>query len=199
MNEAPSPILHISGTISIQSMKEHLRDRCADLFKKLLLVYLVVFCLLNMALHLYYWFPALKYGNATIGEWFIDCWSWLFGSFAFWVYIGLIALYGLFLLVIRPRQAEKQLLRSDPNGIPACYDFYEDHLEVNLVSQTAEQTIRIKYADVQRKIKETGLCITLASVQKNRVSLYKTIMTLQETEKARELLRTRCPQRKPRS
>ena len=196
MNESEAPILLIRGTISIESMKENLRNRAAELFKKLVLIYVIFFVVFNLALHLYYWYPALKYGYATIGDWFIDSWSWLLGSFAFWMYIGFIALYGLYLLVIRPRQAEKQLLRTDPDGIPASYAFYEDQLVVNIVSQTAEQTIRIRYADVQRKIKESALCISLVSVRKDRVSLFKTIMTPREMESVLALLRERCPQRR---
>ena len=71
---------------------------------------------------------------------------------------------------------------SPPSGIPSIpVDF-----------------ILLSYADVQRKIKETKYTIALSTVQRNRIALYKAVMTSEELERVRGILKERCPQHRTR-
>ena len=72
-------------------------------------------------------------------------------------------------------------------------------LVTHINSRSGENFVRMHYTDVQRKIKETKYVFTLSTGQKNRISLFKAIMTPEEEKTARELLKERCPQRRRRS
>lgn len=109
---------------------------------------------------------------------------------------GFLVCYAIELIVIRPNQAKKRLHELHPDGLPVTYDFFDDVLVISSATQTVDETYRLKYSDVRRKIRETRFVITLSTGQRNRIGLYKTVMTLEETEQVRRLLHERCPQRK---
>ena len=81
-----------------------------------------------------------------------------------------------------------------PDGLPIVYDFFEEMLVINSSSQAADQTIRLKYGDVRRRIRENGHIFKLSTGQRNRLGLYKAIMTGDEIRSVRALLKERCPQ-----
>ncbi|MBQ6174157.1 MAG: hypothetical protein IJK28_06000, partial [Clostridia bacterium] len=83
-----------------------------------------------------------------------------------------------------------------PDGFPVTYDFFDDTLVISSATKTSDETFRLKYADVQRKIRETRYTIALSTGQRNRIGLYKAVMAPEETEQVRKLLNERCPQRK---
>ena len=68
--------------------------------------------------------------------------------------------------------------------------------EVQVVREDLNIKMGLPYADVQRKIKETKHWFLLSTARKNRIYLYKAIMTPEEAERVRRLLNERCPQRK---
>ena len=112
------------------------------------------------------------------------------------IFLGCIALYALIHLLIRPFQGRKRFRELYPEGMPVVYAFYGDRMKIHSVTAISDQTARLPYADVQRKIKETKHWIRLSTARKNRIYLYKAIMTPEEAERVRRLLNERCPQRK---
>ena len=114
-------------------------------------------------------------------------------------FTAVIVFYAVNNLVIKPARAAKRMRERDPEGAPFVYDFYEDRLEIKSSSQSSDETIRVKYADVQRRIRESRYILMLSTGQRNRFLLYKTIMTPEEASQMVELLCTRCPQRRVRN
>ena len=195
MDETKRPILQIAGTIPEKDYKAAARSAFTRFFLKYLAVYLLILFLLNLFFQLFQWLPLLMDGLPF--SWFLYDFVWfLDGGLFTWLIFGIIALFGVYCIVIRPAQAVKQLRKLQPDGIRVRYDFYEEHLVKTVVTSTTEQKIRVKYADVRRKIRETRINIILPSVQQEPVLLYKTIMTPREEESVRALLKERCPQRR---
>lgn len=196
MTETREPILHIRGIITEEALKARTREKYADFFRKYVLIYLGILLLVFLGITLYDWLPDLREGYLTLGEWFLFSCGSLFGSFAFWLLAAMLALYGLVVLVLRPAQAVKQMRELHPDGIEIDYSFFEDELVVKAVSPTADETLRIRYSDVRRKIRETPISIVLSAGVRKNFGLHKTVMTPREAESVLALLRERCPQRR---
>ncbi len=199
MSEAKEPEIHVSGTVTEDNYTTAVRAGGIELFLKYVLSFLFLMILIDFIVSFYYWYPGLRDGYATYGEFNSAVWKEILSvSPGNCLLIGFIVLYALYLIVFRPLQAGKRLRELHPEGFPVVYDFYEDQLVIHSASQTADETFRLKYADVQRKIRETKYMFKLATANRNKIGLYKAVMTAENTESIRRLLNERCPQRKPR-
>ena len=196
MNESQTPILHIRGNIDEKAQAARVRGDGKRLFFPVCGIYLALCLGFYLCLDLCEWYPWLRNGYFTLGEFFREIASRFVGTCPFWLILGFLVLYALILLVIRPIQAANYVRRLVPDGIPITYDFYEDHLELTADTSESNQTLRMAYADVQRKIRVTRTNIILSTGRKNTMTLYKSVMTPQEAETVLELLKARCPQRK---
>ena len=83
-----------------------------------------------------------------------------------------------------------------PDGLPVVYVFFDNMLVIGSCEAAADQTLRMKYGDVRRRIRENGHIFKLSTGQRNRLGLYKAIMTGDEIRSVRALLKERCPQHK---
>ena len=199
MSEAKEPEIHVSGTVTEQDYTTAARARGAQLFWKFMLVYLLLLLFIHFITNFYYWYPYLRDGRAAYSDFFHEAWKTFFSaSPASFMMIGFLVLYALYLIVFRPLQGKKRLHELHPEGLPVVYDFYEDQLVVRSATQTSDETYRLKYADVQRKIKETKFLFILATAKRNKIGLFKAVMSPDNTESIRKLLNERCPQRKSR-
>ena len=195
MAEIDTPVLHISGTITGEDYKTVLRNRGAHLFLKWVIIYLVVIVAVVLGTSLYAWLPDLKAGYITVGEWLGEVLDYsIQNTIMPYVFIGFVVLYGLFLILIRPVIAEKRMRELYPGGTPIIYDFYDDKLVVTVNSVSANETFRLKYNSIRLKVSESKYLFMLSTGQKNKFSLYKTIMTPEEIEKVRGLLNAGCLQ-----
>ena len=188
MSKAEAPILHIAGTIAVRDYKADLRVRSIPVF----LVYLLITALLKAGTSLYHWFADLRDGVITFGEWLRIVWESMGFPSVFFCALILVALY---LLLIRPFLAGERMRRLHPEGIRVKCDFYDDRLVLNASGRSEDGTIRLMYADVRRRITETRYSFTLSTDQRNKLSLFKTVMKPDEVERVRRLLKERCPQR----
>ncbi|MBQ9408145.1 MAG: hypothetical protein IJU28_01960 [Clostridia bacterium] len=197
MENAEKPLLHISGTLSVEDTVKVWRFRGIQHFWKYALIYLLLCALVFFGTSLYYWYSDLRDGYITVGEWLDYAIRGVFdGSIADFVIIGFLIIYALYLIVIRPTQVGKRIRELNPGGTPLTYDFYEDRIVFSTMSKSVAETYQIEYAKVQRKIKEDKYSFRLSTGQKNRIGLSKIIMTAEEIESVRKLLKERCPQRK---
>ena len=200
MENAEKPLLHISGTTSVEDTVKVWRYRGVQYFWKYALVYLLICIAVFFGTSLYYWYSDLRDGYITFSEWLDFAFRGVFdGRVSNFIIIGFLVFYALYLIVIRPMQVGKRVRELNPDGTPLTYDFYEDRVAISTMSKSITETYQIEYAKVQRKIKEDKYSFQLSTGQKNRASLFKAIMTPEEEKAARELLKERCPQRRRRS
>jgi hypothetical protein len=198
MDEEKIPLIHICGTVSEQDFSGAVRARGIRIFLKFLLFYLLAMVLIGFGTSFYSWYPYIRNGSSSYAEWIDGTWNSFFSmSFTTSVIIGLIAVYAVLCIGVRPMRARKRFHELYSEGAQAVYDFFDDQLVIRISSSTADETFRLKYSDVRRKIKETRYLILLSTGQKNRVALYKAVMTPDQTERTRKLLNERCPQRRP--
>ena len=196
MSESESAILKISGTLTLEDYKSAVMARNIRAFIKAVVVFILAVIVLVAILTLFQTYPYLKNGEATVKEVAeIALGVFTKGAMPF-ILIGFIALYAILLFLIRPYQTMKRMRELYPGGIAFVYNFYEDRLEASSTSKTGDSTVRFKYSDVQRKIKETSYAFVLSTEQRNRYLLFKRIMTPDEAAAVRELLSARCPQGK---
>ncbi|MBR4235790.1 MAG: hypothetical protein IKR85_06985 [Clostridia bacterium] len=197
MSESDESILHISGTMTEKDYLAAVRARNGRYFLRYMVIYVLLMLIFVLGLSLYEVFPYLKSGEITLSEWLIELWNALLSrTTPFVTIIGLLILYAVVLLLVRPAQLAKRMRELYPTGMPLVYDFYVDRLVLNSSSHSGDQTVRLLYSDVQRRIKEHKYTITLSTGQKNRYSLFKSIMTPEEVAVVRDLLKTHCPQHK---
>ena len=196
MSEKENPIIHISGTLTLRDYMAALRAGGLRFFLIVSAIYLLMTLLIPLGMSLPNWYPYLKDGRATVGEWLNTYWEATVSGSGIFFLLGFLALYALYLLLIRPFLAGKRMRELYPDGLPIVYDFFEEMLVINSSTQAADQTVRMKYGDVQRKIRETGHVFRLSTGQRNRLGLYKAIMTEEEIGRVRVLLKERCPQHK---
>ena len=197
MSESKAPVIHISGTVTEKDYTNAVRARGIRNFLKYAVIYILVMLLFDLGVSIYYWYPELKNGRITFSAWLNEAWGTVFSaSPGTCVIAGFLVLFAVYLMIIRPGQAKKRLRELHPNGLHVTYDFFDDVLVISSATQTADETFRLRYADVQRKIGETGYVISLSTGKRNRIGLYKTVMTPEETERVRKLLNERCPQRR---
>ena len=76
------------------------------------------------------------------------------------------------------------------------YAFYDDHLVLSTCSQSSDDASGLMYSDIQRKIIDARYEFVLSTGRKNRLFLYKAIMTQEEVGQVQKLLGERCPQHK---
>ena len=199
MSEAKEPVIHISGTVTEKDYTTAVRANGIRYCLKFTIAYMVLMFVISLGIDFYYWVPDLKEGYITFGEWLSGAVEDVFRlSPATWIVIGVLVFYPVFCIVIRPILAKKRLHELHPDGFPVTYDFFDDTLVISTSTQTTDETFRLKYADVQRKIKETKNTIALSTVQRNRIALYKAVMTSEELERVRGILKERCPQHRTR-
>ena len=197
MENAGVPILSVGGTLTENDYKAAVRARGVREFLTAVLIWLLIMLLLVFGYGLYEVYPYLKSGEITLSEWLIELWNALLSrTTPFVTIIGLLILYAVVLLLVRPAQLAQRMRELYPTGMPLVYDFYVDRLVLNSSSHSGDQTVRLLYSDVQRRIKEHKYTITLSTGQKNRYSLFKSIMTPEEVAVVRDLLKTHCPQHK---
>lgn len=197
MENAEKPLLHISGTLSVEDTVKVWRFRGIQHFWKYALVYLLICIAVFFGTSLYYWYSDLRDGYITFSEWLDFAFRGVFdGRVSNFIIIGFLVFYALYLIVIRPMQVGKRVRELNPDGTPLTYDFYEDRVAISTMSKSITETYQIEYAKVQRKIKEDKYSFQLSTGQKNRIGLTKIIMTAEEIENVRKLLKERCPQRK---
>ena len=196
MSEKETPIIHISGTLTLKNYMAAVR---AGGLRSMLIILVIILpgsFLCTLLISLPDWIPYLKDGRATLGEWLTTYWKATVNGSSIFVLLGFLILYALYLLLIRPYLAGKRMRERHPDGLPIDYDFFEEMLVINSSSQLADQTIRMKYGDVRRRIRENGHIFKLSTGQRNRLGLYKAIMTGDEIRSVRALLKERCPQHK---
>ena len=196
MSESDESILHISGTMTEKDYLAAVRARSGRAFLKVTFIYVLLMLIYVLGLGIYKVFPYLKSGEITFGEWLIGLWNALLSGTMPYVIVGFLILYAVVLFLVRPAQIAKRMHELYPTGMPLVYDFYDDRLVINSSSPSGDQTMRLLYSDVQRRIKEHKYTITLSTGQKNRYSLFKSIMTPEEVAVVRDLLKTHCPQHK---
>ena len=196
MSEKENPIIHISGTLTMKNYMAALRAGGLRFFLIVSAIYLLLMLLIPLVMSLPSWYPYLKDGSATVGEWLNTYWEATVSGSGIFFLLGFLALYALYLVLIRPYLAGKRMRERYPDGLPIVYDFFEEMLVINSSSQAADQTIRMKYGDVRRRIRENGHIFKLSTGQRNRLGLYKAIMTGDEIRSVRALLKERCPQHK---
>ena len=197
MNEPENPSLHISGTITERDHKAAIRALGLRPFVKYTIIYVAVIVLITFGTSLHYSYSVIKDGYITFGECLRKIWvPLLFRSSAWYIAAGFLALYALIIFLIKPILAGKRMRELYPEGFPVTYNFYGEQLVMQATTQMSDETIRIRYADVQRRIRENKYIIVLSTNQRNRFSVYKTIMTPEETITVMELLKARCPQHK---
>ena len=194
MNESNTPVIHISGTVDLKDYTAAMRERCIRYFLRDTALAVIGSFVVDMGIDFYYLYPALKEGYVTYAEWLSDTWDLFLRST--WLIAAMIVFYALYLIVIKPIQARKRVQEFDPNGFPVTYDFFDDHVAISSVTQSNDSTFRLKYSDVRRKIRETGRVIILSTGHRNKILLYKTVMTGEEAGQVRKLLNDRCPQHK---
>ena len=196
MNETDLPIIHISGTVSKEEYAASMRAMGRRTFPIVLVVSLGEFALLYSLMMLFSWFADGRSEYITLGDWL--AWSWLSLLSGPWIVCLLSLLYGFYALrtfLIRPRRAVKQMRELFPDGAPVTYDFFEDHIEWTVRSQKSDEKIWIKYSDLRRKIIETKYHFVVSTGMKNRFNIYKTIMTPEEVDQVRTLLKARSVQK----
>ena len=197
MAETENPVIHITGTVSEKDIKAAIRTMGLRAFWRYAVILLGFIILMLFFMILYEWKTSDISLYYTFGEWLEICGlsllekRWFLGCYA-----CLLVLYALYLLILRPNSAVKRLRELSPGGIPVTYDFYEDQVVWMTKTEKTDEVLRIKYADVQRKIIETKYHIIISTGQRNRLSFYKTIMTPEETIHVMTLLKERCPLRK---
>lgn len=199
MSESENPVLRISGTVTEQDYKRAVRAGQLHLLLKMMIIY-VLFCVLfRLGYDFYCVLPYLRSGEVTFGEWL----SWIGDLFVpdatLYVIFVFFIVYAVNLLLVRPMRAGKRMRELFPEGLPVVYEFFNDRLVINASGQSGEETVRLNYANVQRRIGDTKNVFTLSTGQKNRYNLFKAVMTPEETARVRELLQARCPQRRRRS
>ncbi|MBR5379938.1 MAG: hypothetical protein IK140_05340 [Clostridia bacterium] len=199
MSKEPSPILHISGILSEKDYKKAVRASGLRRFWIYMVIYLLMMVLIPMIVTFKDLYPWLRDGYIPFDAFLERIFRSVIDRGAWIIAVGFIAFYALYQLWFRPVRAGKQMRELDPEGAPLVYDFYEDMLVTHIDSRSGENTVRMHYTDVQRKIKETKYVFTLSTGQKNRTGLFKAIMTPEEEKNVRELLKERCPQRRRRS
>ncbi len=196
MSEKENPIIHISGTLTLKNYMAAVRAGGLRFLLIYSAVYLLLAFLIPLGMSLSRWFPYLKDGSATVSDWLGAYWEVTFSGSSFFILLGFLLLYALYLLLIKPYQLGKSMRERYPDGLPIVYDFFEEMLVLNSSSQAADQTIRLKYGDVRRRIRENGHIFKLSTGQRNRLGLYKAIMTGDEIRSVRALLKERYPQHK---
>ena len=197
MSETKEPIIHISGTVTEKDYTDAVRAHGIRYFLKYAVIYILAVLLFDLGVSFYYWYPDLKDGSVPFAEWLKSaCGTFFSPSLTTYLIAGFLVFFALYLIIIRPMLAKKRMRELYPNGIPVTYDFFDDALVIRSATQTADETFRLKYADVQRKIKDTRFMITLSTGQRNKVNLYHVVMTPEEAEQVLRLLNERCPQRK---
>ena len=196
MNEE-EPILHISGTISEKDYRDAIRSFNVPRVLLYLIIFPLVIVLVIMGASLFTSFSDIREGSITFAEWLSYAWQSVFKASWTWSLMAVLLIYyALYLLVYRPIRAGKRIHELYPDGIPISYDFYNDYLIDKSTTDSSDDTSRIKYADVQRKITENRSNIILPIGRRNKCFLFKAIMTPEEAEKALKLLKERCPQHK---
>ena len=196
MNEADEAILHIRGTMTENDYIAAVRARGGRAFLRFTVIYVSVMLIFTLGSGLYEAFPFLKSGEITFSEWLFGLWNALLSGTTLFVIVGFLILCAVVQFLVRPAQMAKRMRELYPTGMPLVYDFYDDRLVINSSSPSGDQTARLFYSDVQRRIKEHKYVITLSTGQKNRYSLFKVIMTPEEVAAVRDLLKTHCPQHK---
>ncbi len=196
MSEKENPIIHISGTLTLRDYMAALRAGGLRFFLIVSAVYLLMLLLIPLGMSLPSWYPYLKDGSATVGEWLNTYWEATVSGSSLFILLGFLVLYALYLVLLRPYLAGKRMRERYPDGLPIVYDFFEDMLVIDSSTPAADQTLRLKYDEVRRKIRETGHIFRLSTGQRNRLGLYKAIMTGDEIRSVRALLKERCPQHK---
>ncbi len=198
MDNEKIPLIHICGTVIEQDFSAAMHARGIRSFLKYTLIYLLAVLLIDLGSSLYYWYPYILDGFISFSQWLSEAGKTVFSiSSTTFLTIGFIVLFAILLIGVKPMRARKQFRELHPEGLPIVYDFFDDQLVIHSSSSSADETFRLKYADVRRKIKETRHMILLATGQKNRIGLYKTVMTPDQLESVRKLLNERCPQHMP--
>ena len=198
MDNEKIPLIHICGTVIEQDFSAAMHARGIRSFLKYTLIYLLAVLLIDLGSSLYYWYPYIQDAFISFSQWLSEAGKTVFSiSSTTFLTIGFIVLFAILLIGVKPMRARKQFRELHPEGLPIVYDFFDDQLVIHSSSSSADETFRLKYADVRRKIKETRHMILLATGQKNRISLYKTVMTPDQLESVRKLLNERCPQHMP--
>ena len=154
MENAGVPILSVGGTLTENDYKAAVRARGALDLLRFALVYLLFLFLLVFGYGLYKVSPYLKSGELTFGEWLDELWNVLSTGKWTLTIAGCISLYAVLVLLVRPSQMVKRMRERYPTGIPFVYDFYEDELVIRSSSRSGDETVRLLYAEVQRRIKD---------------------------------------------
>ena len=199
MNETETPILHISGTIPIGDFRTAARAYNLRRWLKVNIFYILFMFLVVLGQELYYLYPDLRDGYLTLR----DCpdilrdiaISLLSNRFFMFSVIGYLVFMAVYFLVIIPNSIAKKEKELNPSGASVNYNFFEDHLMLSKSGQNGEASYQLKYADLRPKFRETKYTFTISTGRKNLFNIYKTIMTAQEAESVRGLLKSRCARR----
>ena len=193
MEENKMPLLHISGTLTVDQYKAAARIGGFRAFIRTTVLYLLVISLLVIGSDVIRNFSALKNGIFSFGE--LLSWQWkgmitdrvLLAA----VFVLLIVYFALFCL-IRPNRLTKRMRELSPQGSHLSYDFYEEELIISAENASGAETLHLRYADMKPRRRETRAYISVRTRQKNGVSLFKAIMTPEQIENARAILDARC-------
>ena len=197
MNEIETPLIRIAGTITEKDYVNANRSIGARSFFRISAIFLGAELLFNLAIGILEYSSYIQAGLLTFGEALKYTWEAFFQSPVAWIIIAAVMAFDLlFLLLIRPALTGKSVRELYPDGAPVIYDFFEDRLVICFQTKTIDETVRVSYADVLRKIIETKYQFILQTNQRNRIFVFKTIMTPEEMQNVRELLKSRCPQRR---
>ena len=196
MSEKETPIIHISGTLTLKDYMAAVRAGGLRHLMIISAIYLLTTFLIPPAMDLPRWIHYLRDGRATVGDWLNTYGDYFIRGSSLFILLAFLVLCALYLLLLRPYIAGKRMRERYPDGLPFTYDFFEEMLVITSSSQAADQTVRLNYGEVRRKIMETRHIFRLSTGQRNRLGLFKAIMTDDDVVRVRTLLRERCPQRK---
>ena len=194
MDENKTPLLHVSGTLTFADYKAAARISGFRAFIRTTVFYLLSFSLFVIGNDVIRNFSALRNGILSFGE--LLSWQWkdmITDPALLAVVFGFLIIYFVIGCLIRPGRLEKRARELFPQGNHVSYDFYEDELAVSAENTSGAEIIRFRYADMKRKRVETKAYITVSTRRKNRLGLYKAVMTPEQIKDARAILNARCP------
>ena len=197
MSENGTPVLRVSGTLTEKDYLDALRVRCLRRLLLLSGLYLGIMAVFTLVSSLYVWFPYLRDGRALPGDWLRGWLDSLFPTTAC-IFIAVVVFMTAYLLLYVPFRATRRFRELYPGSSPCAYDFFEDILVFSVTTRSSDETFRLRYADVRRGVAENRYAFILTTGQRNRIQLYKSVMTPEETVKVREFLLSRCPRRRKR-
>lgn len=188
------PLRIITGTLTEEIYMRGIRIRSRRRALRTVLLYLLFCAVLMLCLGL--WVSASQPGDMPNRRGWLQCtWDTMTGS------PGPLAAAAVFCVILAaswlwyaPSRIRRQFRERYPDGSAIAYAFYEEYLETAVSNAAEKGMVRLRYADVRKRIEETDAYWLLTTAHRNTRILHKAVMTPDEIAWVRDLLRSRCPQ-----